>query len=91
MFYSNNTGNYEVFRDWVPFSNETEEVNWVNFHLQHKDHVKVQLRTTNGALNSVVNETDGFVVDLTPPVLVNLGDGAILGQDIAFQVSSQLV
>jgi hypothetical protein len=58
-------------RDWVPLSNETREVDWVNFHLKHKDNVK---------------ETDGFIVDLTPPVLVNLGDGSVLHEDKTFQV-----
>jgi hypothetical protein len=77
-------------RDWVPLSNETREVDWVNFHLKHKDNVKVKLRTTNGALNSIINETDGFIVDLTPPVLVNLGDGSVLHEDNTFQVGFYL-
>ena len=81
---------YEVTRDWVPFSNETREVDWVNFHLQHKDNVKVKLRTTNGALNTIINETDGFIVDLTPPVLVTLGDGSVLHHDTTFQVGFYL-
>jgi CheY-specific phosphatase CheX len=29
---------------------------------------------------------DGFIVDLTPPVLVNLGDGSVLHEDKTFQV-----
>ena len=47
---------YEIARDWVPFS----------------------------------NETDGFIVDLTPPVLVTLGDGGVLHQDKTFQVGFYL-
>lgn len=75
-----------MFRDWVTFSNETNYVEWVNFHLKHKDQVKVNLKTTNAAMNTIQNETTGFVIDLTPPVLVSLGDGPFLHQDITFQV-----
>jgi hypothetical protein len=38
-------------------------------------------------LNSITSETDGFVVDLTPAILLNLGDGTALNQDQIFQVS----
>ncbi|CAC5384518.1 unnamed protein product [Mytilus coruscus] len=81
----NQTNDYSVIRDWVPYSNTTRSVKWLNFHLQHKDKVKVNLRTTNGALNTIVNTTDGFVVDLTPPTLISLGDGLEPGKDIEFQ------
>jgi len=70
----------------VKFSNLTTSVKWLNFHLHHKDKVKLNLRTTNGALNTIVNSTDGFVVDLTPPVLIELGDGSTVGKDLEFQV-----
>jgi hypothetical protein len=64
------------------------DIEWlVNFHLKHKDHVKVKVKTTNAALNSITSETDGFVVDLTPAILLNLGDGTALNQDQIFQVS----
>jgi hypothetical protein len=79
--------NYDVVRDWVQFSSQIDEVEWVNFHLKHKDHVKVKVKTTNAALNSITSETDGFVVDLSPPILLNLGDGTALNQDQIFQVS----
>ncbi|XP_076076023.1 uncharacterized protein LOC143046845 [Mytilus galloprovincialis] len=82
---SNNTDHYEVVRDWITFSKEINSIEWVNFNLQHKDNVKVKLRTINTALNSIINETDGFVVDLTSPVLVSLGDGTLLNEDITFQ------
>ena len=76
-----------MVRDWVQFSSQIIEVEWVNFHLKHKDHVKVKVKTTNAALNSITSETDGFVVDLTPAILLNLGDGTALNQDQIFQVS----
>lgn len=86
LSFSNNTDHYEVVRDWITFSKEINSIEWVNFNLQHKDNVKVKLRTINTALNSIINETDGFVVDLTSPVLVSLGDGTLLNEDITFQV-----
>ena len=56
-----------------------------HFHLNHRDKVKTQVRVTNGALNTAVEETDSFIVDMTPPELVSLWDG--LGDaDIEFQV-----
>lgn len=84
----NQTNDFSVIRDWVPYSNTTRSVKWLNFHLQHKDKVKVNLRTTNGALNTIVNTTNGFVVDLTPPTLISLGDGLEPGKDIEFQVKN---
>jgi hypothetical protein len=36
--------------------------------------------------SQLVSETDGFVVDLTPAILLNLGDGAAIYQDQIFQV-----
>ncbi|VDI54125.1 Hypothetical predicted protein [Mytilus galloprovincialis] len=82
---NNNTKDYEVVREWVTFPKETDSIEWVNFHLHHKDHVKVKLKTTNAALNSIINETSGFVVDLTPADLVSLGDGTVLKEDKTFQ------
>ena len=89
-YYRNQTNDFSVIRDWVPYSNMTQSVKWLNFHLQHKDKVKVNLRTTNGALNTIENTTDGFIVDLTPPVLMSLGDGTEEGKDIEFQVQDTL-
>ncbi|VDI79784.1 Hypothetical predicted protein [Mytilus galloprovincialis] len=82
---SNNTEEYEVIKDWHTLHSKTDNIEWVNFHLHHKDQVKVKLKTTNAALNSIINETDGFVVDLTPAELVSLGDGTVLKKDETFQ------
>ncbi|XP_076086943.1 uncharacterized protein LOC143057517 [Mytilus galloprovincialis] len=81
----NLTDNYNIIRDFVPFSNTTDSVKWLNFQFQHKDRVKIDLRTTNGAHNSIVNSTDGYVVDLTPPELLYLGDGMVQDKDLEFQ------
>ncbi|XP_052081235.1 uncharacterized protein LOC127719259 [Mytilus californianus] len=77
--------NFQVVRDFVTFSNMTESAKWLNFHFEHKDRVKLVLQTTNGALNSIVNETDGYIVDLTPPKLVYLEDGSVQHEDLEFQ------
>ncbi|VDI73733.1 Hypothetical predicted protein, partial [Mytilus galloprovincialis] len=76
---------FKVVRDFMTFSNTTESAKWLNFHFEHKDRVKLVVRTTNGALNSIVNETDGYIVDLTPPKLIYLGDGSIQYKDLEFQ------
>ena len=75
----------------MTFSNESTSAKWLNFHLSHRDRIKIELKTTNGALNSIVNETDTYVVDLTPPALQYLGDGLTQEQDIDFQVKKFLL
>ena len=79
------TGNFTMERDWTTFSNNTELVRWLNFHLHHRDQIKSELLTTNGAKNELAVTTNGFVVDLTPPVLRYLRDG-LLNKDRDFQV-----
>ena len=79
------TEDYEEIRDWTKFEASTRNVKWLNFHNHHKDRIKVSLRTTNKALSQIVNTTDGFVVDLTPPQLLYLWDGS-WGKDREFQV-----
>ena len=84
-FFRNMSQDYKEIRDWTKFEASTRSVKWLNFHNHHKDRIKVSLRTTNRALNQIVNTTDGFVVDLTPPQLHYLWDGA-QGKDREFQV-----
>ena len=75
-FYSRNMSeSFVVIRDWSLFSNATSSVTWLNFHHLHRDRVRTTLRTTNGALRSIQNSTDSFVVDLTPPLLQFIRDG----------------
>lgn len=85
--FRNMSNEFSVIRPYVTFGNESISARWLNFHLEHRDRIKIQLKTTNGALNSIVNETDTYVVDLTPPALQYLGDGLTQEQDIDFQVS----
>ena len=63
------------------------EARWQDYHLHHKDRVKSVLKTTNGALNEIESETDSFIVDLTPPSLDYIGDGATPRGDIEYQVN----
>ncbi|KAK3612537.1 hypothetical protein CHS0354_024514 [Potamilus streckersoni] len=79
---------WEVLKNWTTFKNDTNAASWKNFHLHHKDRVKSTVRAVNGALNPVERDTDGFIVDLTPPNLLYLGDGNNDKSDIEFQVNN---
>ena len=85
VIFRNLGTSYELLRDWSSFSNTSSSVTWLNFDLEHKDQVKTRLKVTNGALNSVTQDTDGFVVDLSPPELEYLWDGSG-SSDIMYQV-----
>jgi hypothetical protein len=78
--------NFEEIRDWTKFDALTTSVKWLNFHNHHKDRMMTSLRTTNKALNEIINKTDGFIVDLTPPQLHYLRDGSE-SKDREFQVN----
>ena len=69
-------------------SSESVCIEWHHFHLHHKDYVKTNVRAINGATNHADVESNGYLVDLTQPDLLTLGDGDILGTDINFQVNS---
>ena len=68
-------------------SHDSSYIEWHHFHLHHKDYVKTNVRAINGATNHADVESNGYLVDLTQPDLLTLGDGDILGEDIAFQVN----
>jgi hypothetical protein len=65
-----------------------ESFTWHHFNLAHKLHVKTKLRATNGAYNTDNADTNGFIVDLTPPELDYIGDGVTPRTDIFFQSNS---
>ncbi|KAK3101936.1 hypothetical protein FSP39_007496 [Pinctada imbricata] len=69
------SGNYSVIREWVTLTNDTTNVKWLNFDLSHRDQVKTELMTVNGATTALTVYTNGFIVDLTQPILVYLRDG----------------
>ncbi|XP_076086791.1 uncharacterized protein LOC143057371 [Mytilus galloprovincialis] len=79
---------YEVIKDWVQYPSDTASVSWLNLDLEHKDRVKVNVKATNGAQNTVTAESDGFVVDLTPPELMYIGDGTVAQEDVKYQGST---
>ncbi|KAK3612515.1 hypothetical protein CHS0354_024486 [Potamilus streckersoni] len=79
---------WEVIKNWTSFENDTSSASWKNFHLHHKDRVKSTVRAVNGAINPVERDTDDFIVDLTPPNLLYLGDGNNDKSDIEFQVNN---
>ena len=77
---------WTIIKGWSKFEKTIHEAEWRNFHLNHKDEIKSTVKATNGALNDVEVETDGFIVDLTSPILEHLHDGLINGKDLEFQV-----
>ena len=77
--------NYETIQDWTPFPSNARSAKWLKFHNSHGDRIQTSLRTTNRALNAIINTTDSFVVDLTPPYLHYIRDG-IQRKDREFQV-----
>ncbi|CAH1268735.1 Hypp3967 [Branchiostoma lanceolatum] len=46
---------------------------------------------TNQAMDSTVTSSDGFIMDLTKPVMVHLGDGAEPGEDRAFSADASRI
>ncbi|XP_033637723.1 uncharacterized protein LOC117298529 [Asterias rubens] len=84
----NATNDFEVIHEAASVSNDVSLIEWHHFHLHHKDQVYINLRTINQAVNHIDTPTNGFLVDLTPPMLRSLGDGLVVGQDADFQTHS---
>ncbi|XP_078695733.1 uncharacterized protein LOC144924478 [Branchiostoma floridae x Branchiostoma belcheri] len=87
----NRTHSSEVIHEKTAVGPDVTHINWHKFHLHHGDHVTVQLEATNQAMDSTVTSSDGFIVDMTKPVMVHLGDGAEPGQDRAFSADSSRI
>jgi len=85
-FAGNRTHSSEIIHEKTSVGPDASQINWHKFHLHHGDHVSVQLETTNQAMGSTVTSSDGFIMDLTKPVMVHLGDGAEPGEDRAYSV-----
>ncbi|XP_078578634.1 uncharacterized protein LOC144863382 [Branchiostoma floridae x Branchiostoma japonicum] len=83
----NVTSDWEVIHSPEEVNSNTDHINWHHFHLHHGDTVVVQLTATNKADSHVTAESDGFMVDTTPPVLHFLGDGAAAGMNKKFSSS----
>jgi hypothetical protein len=71
------SNDFAILRNWTLFSNTTSSITWLNFHHEHRDRIRTTLKTTDGALRYITNSTDSFVVDLTPPLLLYIRDGAM--------------
>ena len=85
IFFSGN--DWVTLKDWTDFENTMKYVSWKNFHNSHKDVLKASLRAQNGALNDIVVDTNGVLIDLTAPVMEYLVDGTVAETDVDFQVS----
>ncbi|KAI8516764.1 hypothetical protein Bbelb_053450 [Branchiostoma belcheri] len=84
----NGTQSPEIVHEKSSVGPGATKINWHKFHLHHGDHVTVQLEATNQAKDSTVTSSDGFIVDLTKPVMVHLGDGTEPGQDREFSADA---
>eukprot|EP00058_Branchiostoma_floridae_P003027 XP_002588515.1 hypothetical protein BRAFLDRAFT_79470 [Branchiostoma floridae] len=82
----NGTPSPEIIHDKTSVGPDTTQINWHKFHLRHGDHVSVQLEATNQAMGSTMTSSNGFVLDLTRPVMVHLGDGAGPGEDRTYSM-----
>ncbi len=82
------TFEYEEIHALESVGKDVSMFEWHHFNLLHKDMVKFNLRTINGALNDQNVTSSGVLIDLTPPLLDQLGDGPTFGTDIEFQVSN---
>ncbi|XP_066289761.1 uncharacterized protein [Branchiostoma lanceolatum] len=81
----------EIIHEKTSVGPDATHINWHKFHLRHGDHVSVQLEATNQAIDSTVTSSDGFIMDLTKPVMVHLGDGAEPGEDRAFSADASRI
>ncbi|XP_019614832.1 PREDICTED: uncharacterized protein LOC109462715, partial [Branchiostoma belcheri] len=66
----------------------TTSFRWHHFHLHQGDQVFVNLNVTNRALGVTTLQSDGFVLDLTPPVLKYLRDGLDPDKDAQYSSST---
>ncbi|KAI8514390.1 hypothetical protein Bbelb_087140 [Branchiostoma belcheri] len=66
----------------------TTSFRWHHFHLHQGDQVFVNLNVTNRALGVTTLQSDGFVLDLTPPVLKYLRDGLDSDKDAQYSSST---
>jgi hypothetical protein len=83
------SSNFETIHSYESVFPDTN-ITWHHFHLHHRDIVKSKLRTTNGALNFVTNETNSYIVDLTAPNLDYLNDGPTPGVDIEYSSTDDI-
>ncbi|CAH1239174.1 HEG1 [Branchiostoma lanceolatum] len=90
-FGGNRTHSQEIIHEKTSTGPDATQINWHKFHLHHGDHVSVHLDATNQAIDSTVTSSDGFVIDLTKPVMVHLGDGAEPGEDRAFSADASRI
>ncbi|XP_060596420.1 uncharacterized protein LOC132750448 [Ruditapes philippinarum] len=79
---------WTIIKEWTKFAKAERTAEWRNFHLAHNDKIKSSIKATNGALNDIDTESDGFLIDLTSPLLGYLNDGPDNQKDIQYQVNT---
>ena len=56
-----------------------------HFALSNGDRIAVEIEAVNGAGNSVTMTSNGYVIDLSPPLVSNIVDGLDVASDLEFQ------
>ena len=74
-----------VGSDSLPSSSDGFE--WTHIHFDDGDRVLVSVTAVNGAEQQVTRQSDGFLVDTTPPLLVYLRDGLDAIEDVQYQTN----
>lgn len=64
---------------------------WSHLQFSDGDRVHVSVTAVNGAEQEVTSQSDGFLVDTTPPLLVYLHDGRDTAIDLQYQTNKSVV
>ncbi|XP_033105583.1 uncharacterized protein LOC117107873 isoform X2 [Anneissia japonica] len=82
---------FEVIHEPESVGPNTSFFEWHHFHLKDGDDVFIELEAINQAGLALSKQSDGFRVDLTPPIMTFIGDGSTPGEDIEFQSNDTLI
>jgi hypothetical protein len=63
---------------------------WSHIHFTDGDQVHVSVTAVNGAGREVTAQSDGFLVDTTPPILIYLRDGLDNLTDVQYQTNKSI-
>ena len=69
------------------FTGNVEQAAWNHFSFSNGDRIIVQIEAVNGAGLSVLTNSSGYVIDLTPPQVSYIVDGNNPREDLQYQSS----
>ncbi|XP_070562332.1 uncharacterized protein [Ptychodera flava] len=82
-----NSTSWEVLQDTVTLPGDSSSFNWHHFHHKQGDMVYTHIEAMNRARSSTSDSTDGFVIDVSAPIMYFLGDGLVPGENDQFTSS----